>query len=630
MISFSLLHRAASAVAMGLMVGLVLTACSGSGLDTKQRLSKEHSSLPGAYLQGRFAAQEFNIPKADNAFTQVAQQRPSLEGQRLAFAYALAAGSMQEAERYAAQVVDQPVVPEAGFQPGLQEDLPRLTLAAAAMRDGRFADAEQWLEGEMASLLGQSLGTLVRSALALETTGIEAASRVLADQPSGTFRGLVPIHAAEMFRLAGDTSAADAAYRQSLSAPRSSVAALSFARFLEDRGETEEAQLIYTRLLEDAGLYSRAGRMGLTRTGALQAQPKAFMRRAARQPRLVTSPRSLFAFAVENFAWLAFEQAASFEMEGPLADQARREAFIIPLALANIARSTDRERAGAHYIAAMVFAYFGNTDQAILAADAIVPESWLYTFAVLEKSSVLAGRAERGEPETEGLEAAVRVLRQAIQSDGGANPPWALQMMINLAALGKTEEADAYGTEAIKTAASLDIIDTARWRYHFVRGATRGEAGRWEDAKADLEMALQLAPSEPIILNHLGYSYVERGEQLPRAFAMIETALEQDPENGSIVDSLGWAHFQQGRFREAVSLLERAVDLEPADAVITDHLGDAYYMLGQDREARYEWRRVKTLDDADDELRAAVDRKLKGDFSKAPVLAARGNQAKGS
>ena len=33
------------------------------------------------------------------------------------------------------------------------------------------------------------------------------------------------------------------------------------------------------------------------------------------------------------------------------------------------------------------------------------------------------------------------------------------------------------------------------------------------------------------------------------------------PKNGYFIDSLGWAYFQQGRFREAVAELERAAEL---------------------------------------------------------------------
>ena len=57
--------------------------------------------------------------------------------------------------------------------------------------------------------------------------------------------------------------------------------------------------------------------------------------------------------------------------------------------------------------------------------------------------------------------------------------------------------------------------------------------------------------------------------------ALIEKAVSLKPDDGYIVDSLGWAHFQQNNFKEAVRYLERAVELRPEDPVLNDHLGDA-------------------------------------------------------
>src|SRR3712207_9492885 len=63
------------------------------------------------------------------------------------------------------------------------------------------------------------------------------------------------------------------------------------------------------------------------------------------------------------------------------------------------------------------------------------------------------------------------------------------------------------------------------------------------------------------------------------------------PEDGFIVDSLGWAYFRLGENDKAVTYLERAVELEPGDPVINDHLGDAYWRAGRTREARFQWQR---------------------------------------
>lgn len=602
-----------------LFSAVVLVAVTGcaSGPSRSSAGSSTQNSLSGAYLQGRFAAQDFNIPRADQAFSEVAAQQGSEASKRLAFAYAVAAGSMEEAERQARLIVNQPTAQQDGSPSTLQIDLPRLTLAAAAMREGDAEEARAWLEEPLISPLGRSLATLLISAATFELEGMTPAAKVVAAQDPGSYRGLVPLYAGALFALGGDLGAAEAMYRQALNAPRGEVAAIGFARLLEDTERTDDANRIYRQLLSDAGLYMRAGRMGLVRTGALEGAPKPFRGHADDQPPLVTDARALFAFALESYAWLGFEQAAGMDANGPLGEQARQQAFVVPLALANIARATDPSRDAAHYIAMLTFSFFDTPDAAIEASDAIPPQSWLYSFAQLERATVMARRDEAPS-------AARASLRSAMRKDGGTNPPWGLQLHIYAAAEEDYTRADDYVTEAIAMAEALEVQPPSLWRYYFARGAARVEADRFSDGAADLEKALELAPDEPIILNHLGYSYVERGEQLDRAFGMIEAALERAPQNGAIVDSLGWAHFQQGNYDQAVTWLEDAVALEPSDAVITDHLGDAYYMVGRDRDAQFEWVRVRDLDDADDELLEEVERKLSGDFSQSPILSARG------
>jgi Flp pilus assembly protein TadD len=73
---------------------------------------------------------------------------------------------------------------------------------------------------------------------------------------------------------------------------------------------------------------------------------------------------------------------------------------------------------------------------------------------------------------------------------------------------------------------------------------------------------------------------------------MVEKAVELRPEDGYIVDSLGWAHYRLGDYAGAVQYLERAVELVPSDPTINDHLGDAYWQIGRTTEARYQWRRA--------------------------------------
>jgi Flp pilus assembly protein TadD len=92
------------------------------------------------------------------------------------------------------------------------------------------------------------------------------------------------------------------------------------------------------------------------------------------------------------------------------------------------------------------------------------------------------------------------------------------------------------------------------------------------------------------------------------------------PNSGAMEDSLGWAHFKLGDYKEAVDELETAVSLEPSDPEINSHLGDAYWMVGRRDEAAFQWRRTLTFE-PDTELKASVEAKLKDGLAAKPPAA---------
>ncbi len=148
------------------------------------------------------------------------------------------------------------------------------------------------------------------------------------------------------------------------------------------------------------------------------------------------------------------------------------------------------------------------------------------------------------------------------------------------------------------------------WTVFYARGAALERAHLWPRAQADMNRALELSPDQPFVLNFLGYAMAERGEDLPEAREMIEKALHARPNDGAIVDSLGWVSLRQGQVKEALRLLEKAAELEPEDPSITGHLGDAYWDAGRHLEAEDQWRRALVLNPDDDD-RTRIEQRLK-------------------
>lgn len=213
-------------------------------------------------------------------------------------------------------------------------------------------------------------------------------------------------------------------------------------------------------------------------------------------------------------------------------------------------------------------------------------------------------------------EEAVQVARQALAKapDRGLR----VQLAEIYRAEARYREADRLLTEIIRDDALKGRED---WRLLFSRGATRHALDDWASAEADLKQALQLEPHSPLILNYLGYAYVDQGIHLEEGLNLIRTALTYDPESGYITDSLGWAYYRLGRYELATYFLEKAVELEPGDPTLNDHLGDAYWRSGRKLEAKYQWERSLKLEPAEQE-RARIEVKLlKGPDEPAVVQA---------
>jgi tetratricopeptide (TPR) repeat protein len=168
------------------------------------------------------------------------------------------------------------------------------------------------------------------------------------------------------------------------------------------------------------------------------------------------------------------------------------------------------------------------------------------------------------------------------------------------------ECADTYS----KAVALVPQPEKANWVLFYFRGICYERSHQWPKAEADLKKALELFPEQPHVLNYLGYSWIDQGVHLDEGMNMIKRAVQQRPDDGYIVDSLGWAYFKLGNYEEAVKQLERAIELKPEDPTINDHLGDAYWRVGRTLEAKFQWAHARDLKPDPEDL-PKIEAKLK-------------------
>ncbi len=185
---------------------------------------------------------------------------------------------------------------------------------------------------------------------------------------------------------------------------------------------------------------------------------------------------------------------------------------------------------------------------------------------------------------------------------------------------GRKKFVDCVGTYS----QGIDLLpkanDKSSWIYYYYRGICEERSKQWNKAEADMRKALEMQPEQPHVLNYLGYSWIDQGINLEEGMKLIKRAVEQRPDDGYIVDSLGWAYYRTGNYENAVKNLERAIDLKPEDPTINDHLGDAYWRVGRTLEAKFQWAHARDLKPEPEDLpkiEAKIEHGLPDDVSSA-------------
>ena len=148
---------------------------------------------------------------------------------------------------------------------------------------------------------------------------------------------------------------------------------------------------------------------------------------------------------------------------------------------------------------------------------------------------------------------------------------------------------------------------------YFNRGTCYDRLSQLKPALEDLQTALELAPANPLYMNYVAYTWAEQGQSLDKALQLAQKAVELAPDDGHILDTLGWIYYRLGDYEKAEKILEVAVGKVPANAAVNDHLGDVYWKQGRRREARFQWAHARVLpEDTSAALVKKIDSKLSG------------------
>ncbi len=144
----------------------------------------------------------------------------------------------------------------------------------------------------------------------------------------------------------------------------------------------------------------------------------------------------------------------------------------------------------------------------------------------------------------------------------------------------------------------------------FELGAVFDKQKKYADAESAFRQVLARDPDNATALNYLGYMLAERGERLDESVGYLKKALQIEPDNGSYLDSLGWAYFKADKLYLAEENLKRAASQLKTNSVIQEHYGQVLFKLGRYDDAIAAWTRA-LAGDGDSIDKSDIDKKIR-------------------
>ena len=554
---------------------LALTQCSSfEGLRPAKQAATSESRL-GSYLAGRFAISERDPEAASHYFSTALKFDPEnpalLERVMLS---EVAGGDIDKAATYAETLLAR--MPAA--------KLPNLVVGVRALRDAGYAKARQSL-GKIKDSPAALIAAQVGIAYAYHSEGnVEAALAALKPLvDEGATRAFALYHQGLIQDLAGRSKEALPVLEEAnrLSGGESLRILEAYGNHLARMDKTAQAREVFESFLvklPDNPIISRA----LARVNAGQA------------------PERVVANARQGMAETLYGIAASTSDE---------KSFDIPVFYLQLALALEPQHELSLSLLADRLESVERYEDAIAVYERVPPTSPIYA-SMRQQIAQNLQRLEKPEEAIRVLTAALNGTRDDLRTYAG------------IADVQRTEEQFPQAIENYSKALALvGKPDERHWLLYYTRGIAYERAKRWNESEADLKQSLKLKPNNPGVMNYLAYSWVDRGVNVEEALNMLKQAVEARPEDGYIVDSLGWAYFKLGKYEEAVKYLEQAILLEPGLAAINDHLGDAYWKVGRHNEARFQWQHALTMKPEKDE-EPKIRRKLEvglGEVASAPA-----------
>lgn len=234
------------------------------------------------------------------------------------------------------------------------------------------------------------------------------------------------------------------------------------------------------------------------------------------------------------------------------------------------------------YHAALLYEHGQDLNDALKMLDKVPTHSQEYEKALRMKVRIYCDQKELGKA----LSTAESILREH---------PEDLELILLCSELYMKQKNYDKADELLSEAVSRFPNDA---HAQFQRAYLREYQGKRDEAMQMMEDVLQQHPQHALALNFIGYNLADSGEDLQRALTLIQKAVELEPEQDFILDSLAWVHYRLGNMQEAWKHIQNAVQISKDDKIdptMLEHYGDIAIAVGKKSEARTAWQKAEKV-----------------------------------
>ncbi|HEY8265307.1 MAG TPA: tetratricopeptide repeat protein [Steroidobacteraceae bacterium] len=140
------------------------------------------------------------------------------------------------------------------------------------------------------------------------------------------------------------------------------------------------------------------------------------------------------------------------------------------------------------------------------------------------------------------------------------------------------------------------------------RGFLLERLDRVPEAVTDMRKVVERRPNDPMALNALGYTLVDRTKSVQEGRQLIERAIAEKPDSYAIQDSMGWALVQSGQLEDGKGWLQHAWD-RSEDPEVAAHLGETLWRMGRADDAKKLWDEALAANPDSPPLKRAIERR---------------------